>query len=96
MFEALACGMPLVSAPWCDTENLFTPGKDFLFAHSSTEMGSHLRMLLNDPSTAAAFTTQGRTTIERRHTCAHRVDELLAIHRELQSDTRAIAGGLSV
>jgi spore maturation protein CgeB len=31
-FEALACGIPLLSSPWDDTESLFTPGKDFLVA----------------------------------------------------------------
>ena len=33
MFEALACGIPLVSAPWQDTEQLFRPG-DFLWART--------------------------------------------------------------
>ncbi|TIV05438.1 MAG: glycosyltransferase, partial [Mesorhizobium sp.] len=32
MFEALACGIPLVSAPWSDVEGLFRSGTDFLFA----------------------------------------------------------------
>jgi spore maturation protein CgeB len=32
VFEALSCGIPLVSAPWEDAEHLFTPGKDFLVA----------------------------------------------------------------
>ncbi len=27
VFEALACGIPLISAPWEDRENLFTPGR---------------------------------------------------------------------
>ena len=31
-FEALACGIPLVSAPWDDAEGLFPPGRDFLVA----------------------------------------------------------------
>ncbi len=30
-FEALACGIPLLSAPWHDAEHLFRPGADFLF-----------------------------------------------------------------
>ena len=29
VFEALACGIPLVSAPWEDAEHLFSPGQDF-------------------------------------------------------------------
>src|SRR5439155_26409696 len=37
-FEALACGIPLISAPWEDREQLFRPGRDFLFATSGQEM----------------------------------------------------------
>ncbi|MCL4402793.1 MAG: glycosyltransferase, partial [Acidobacteria bacterium] len=45
VFEALACGIPLVSAPWEDAEGLFTPGKDFLVARNGAEMRNHLRAL---------------------------------------------------
>jgi spore maturation protein CgeB len=83
-FEALACGIPLVSAPWDDVEGLFHPGRDFLMAQDGAEMTHHLNHLLSHPEEAAAMAAQGRRTIEARHTCAHRVDELLAIHRELQ------------
>ena len=48
VFEALACGIPLVSAPWEDSEGLFTPGEDFLVARDGEEMKSHLRCILND------------------------------------------------
>src|SRR4051794_12253415 len=34
VFEALACGIPLVSAPWEDCEHLFQPGKDYLVART--------------------------------------------------------------
>jgi spore maturation protein CgeB len=78
-FEALACGIPLVSAPWDDAENLFTPGKDFLVARTGDEMKKHLRDLLNDPSLVEEITTHGLNTIRARHTCTHRVDELMAI-----------------
>jgi spore maturation protein CgeB len=83
VFEALACGIPLVSAPWEDSENLFSPGSDFLFARNGEEMRRHLRDLLNDQAQARELAEHGRQTVLRRHTCAHRVDELLAIHRQL-------------
>lgn len=86
VFEALACGIPLVSAPWDDSENLFTPGKDFLAARDGDEMCSHMRALLNDPAMAAELAACGRETILARHTCAHRVDELLAIAETLSGD----------
>jgi spore maturation protein CgeB len=82
-FEALACGIPLVSAPWQDTENLFKAGRDFLLARDGAEMTRMLSDVTNDPALAGALATQGLDTIRSRHTCAHRVDELLQICRSL-------------
>jgi spore maturation protein CgeB len=78
VFEALACGIPLVSAPWQDEEQLFRSG-DFLLASDGEEMTRQLQILLNDKPFADAVAAQGLETIRKRHTCAHRVDELLAI-----------------
>lgn len=78
-FEALACGIPLVCAPWDDVEGLFTPGEDYLVARDEQEMARHLRTALHEPSTVQ----HGLATIRARHTCTHRVDELLAICDEL-------------
>jgi spore maturation protein CgeB len=85
VFESLACGIPLVCAPWEDVENLFTPGKDYLIARNSKEMAGHLRDLLHDEEMAAEFATRGFETVRARHTCAHRVDELLAIYAALKN-----------
>ena len=77
MFEALACGIPLISAPWDDSEGLFRPGLDFLFATNGTHMAVLLREVLRDPALARSLAAHGRETIIARHTCGHRVDELL-------------------
>ena len=82
-FEALACGIPLVSAPWEDVENLFTPGKDFLVARNGRQMQQHLRALLCDHEMADELAAHGRQTLLQRHTCAHRVDELMQIYDDL-------------
>ncbi|HUP28292.1 MAG TPA: glycosyltransferase, partial [Chloroflexia bacterium] len=82
-FEAMACGIPLVSAPWDDVEGLFTSGEDFLVANNGEEMKHHLRTLLDDPGLANSLAQHGLHTILERHTCAHRVDELLSICSEL-------------
>ncbi len=87
VFEALACGIPLVSAPWNDTESLFTPGVDYLVAHNAAEMRQHLHDVLHDSDLASALTRHGLDTILSRHTCAHRVDELLQITEQLASPT---------
>jgi spore maturation protein CgeB len=88
-FEALSCGIPLVSAPWHDTEGLFSPGLDYLVAHDSDEMAEHLDTVLSDQDLAASLVMHGLKTIRARHTCAHRVDELLAICSELGLETAA-------
>lgn len=96
MFEALACGIPLVSAPWHDSENLFRPGVDYLVATSGEEMQRHLRAILNDAALAANLAHRGLETIRTRHSCAHRVDELLQILTTLQTaPLRRSAGGSS-
>jgi spore maturation protein CgeB len=83
-FEALACGIPLVSAPWHDAEGLFTPGRDYLVARDGDEMVRHLSALRAAPDLAAGLAAHGLATINRRHTCTHRVDELLAIDEGLR------------
>jgi spore maturation protein CgeB len=79
VFEALACGIPLVSAPWQDSEGLFRGGEDYLIAADGAAMTRHLRNLQNDPQLRAQLVASGLETIRARHSCAHRVDELLAI-----------------
>jgi spore maturation protein CgeB len=83
VFEALACGIPLLSAPWQDAEHLFTPGEDYLVARDGAEMERHMRAVAHDADLRAALTSSGLETIHARHTCAHRVDELLAIVAQL-------------
>jgi spore maturation protein CgeB len=85
VFEALACGIPLVSAPWDDAEHLFRPSTDYLVASDGAAMVRHLHDLQGDPALRASLVEHGLETIYARHTCAHRVDELLAIVGTLAS-----------
>ena len=79
VFEALACGIPLICAPWDDAEELFTPGRDYLIARDQREMEGAMRSLRGDRALASELSKQGRATVLARHTCGHRVDELLTI-----------------
>ncbi|WP_296038285.1 glycosyltransferase [uncultured Agrobacterium sp.] len=81
VFEALACGIPLISAPWKDDEGLFRPGQDYLTVSNGGEMKEALRSVLSDPMLAAQLVKSGAETIRDRHTCAHRVSELFDILR---------------
>jgi spore maturation protein CgeB len=85
----MACGIPLVCSPWEDAEGLFRPGRDYLVAHSSEEMREAMREILTDPALAARLRASGLETIRARHTCAHRVEELLAIEAELRGASPA-------
>jgi len=85
VFEALACGVPLLSAPWSDAEHLFRPGEDFLFAHDAVAMTRALRAVRDDADLRASLVASGLQTIRARHTCAHRADELLSIAGALQT-----------
>jgi spore maturation protein CgeB len=83
VFEALACAIPLVSGPWDDDDGLFTPGRDYLVAEDGVEMRRHLSLLVNDAHARSELSRHGRATILARHTCAHRVDELIAVAGDL-------------
>lgn len=83
LFEALACGIPLVSSFWNDVEHLFTSGKDYLVARNGQEMQQHLRRVLNDRSLSEDLAAHGLETIRSRHTCVHRVDQLLEIYDQI-------------
>lgn len=83
VFEALACGIPLVCSPWSDSEGLFRPGKDYLQAADGQEMRRHLADVLNDQALAADLAQSGLETIRARHSCDHRVSQLLEIVSEI-------------
>jgi spore maturation protein CgeB len=78
VFEALACGIPLVSAPWSDCEGLFPEGC-WLMAKNGNDMRAHLRVVLHDSALRGALVSRGLDAIRTRHTTAHRADQLLAI-----------------
>lgn len=82
VFEALACGIPLVSAPWRDTEGLFREG-DFMLVRNGEEAKRGMRALLAEPARASEQARRGRETLLHRHTCAHRARELVEIARSV-------------
>ena len=78
VFEAMACGIPLVSAPWSDSEGLFPEGTYFSAADGA-QMKRTLRMLLADRELSSATVEAGLRAIRERHTCRHRAEQLLGI-----------------
>jgi spore maturation protein CgeB len=82
VFEALACGIPLVSAPWLDSEGLFRPG-DYVVAETPAEMMSELHRFATDEDARREQAERGLQSILARHTCDHRAAQLLEILDEL-------------
>ena len=95
VFEALACGIPLVCSPWSDAEGLFTPGRDYLVAKDGAAMTAHLRALAAEPALRAELAAHGLATIRARHTCAHRAAELLAIAGRLAASPAMSQGAVA-
>jgi spore maturation protein CgeB len=84
VFEAMACGAPLVCAPWNDAEQLFRPGEDYLVAKDGTQMILMLEELLRDEGARKQLSANGISAINSKHTCRHRAEQLEEICRELE------------
>lgn len=83
MFEAFACGMPLLCSPWSDTEMLFKPGQDYLCVPDGHAMRAEISMLLRDDLAREQLASQALSTIRRRHTCQLRALQFLDMCEEL-------------
>lgn len=84
VFEALACGIPLLSAPWDDCEELFLAGRDFIMARDEAGMREAMRALVSDAGLRHALARSGLERIRERHSCAHRALELISIAQLLR------------
>ncbi len=74
LFEAGACGVPIISDSWEGLDTFFTPGEEILVAASPAEVTELLQDL---PETQrAAIGARARAAVLARHTAAHRALEL--------------------
>jgi spore maturation protein CgeB len=74
LFEAAACGVPIISDAWPGLETFFVPGRDILVSSSTGETLRLLRELPDDERLAIA--DRARTRVTATHTAAHRAAEL--------------------
>jgi spore maturation protein CgeB len=82
LFEAAACGVPIISDWWPGLETIFVPGKHILLARSSRDVLRYLHEIPDRERLQIAL--RAREHLLARHTAAHRaialegyVDELL-------------------
>jgi spore maturation protein CgeB len=83
MFEAMACGVPLICSPWMDAEGLFRRGEDYLCVADGRAMRSEIHNLLKDEAARRQIADNALATIQERHTCAQRAADLVRICEEL-------------
>lgn len=79
VFEALACGAPLLCSPWNDAESLFRPGQDYVCAPDGKAMRAEIQRLLHDDAARRQLAASGLETVRARHTCRHRAEQLVDI-----------------
>lgn len=89
LFEAAACGTPIISDPWAGLETIFIPGEEILIAHSSEEALRFLREIPDDERRELGERARQRVLAE--HTARHRAQELESYALELLSKSAALA-----
>jgi spore maturation protein CgeB len=74
LFEAAACGTPIVSDWWDGLESVLVPGEEILVARDEGDVLAYVREL--GESERRAIGERARRRVLREHTAAHRAEEL--------------------
>jgi spore maturation protein CgeB len=74
LFEAAACGTPIISDYWSGLESFFELGKEILIVRTAEDMTLFLRQIPDEQARAIGQTARARVLSE--HTSAHRAREL--------------------
>jgi spore maturation protein CgeB len=80
LFEAAACGTPIISDYWEGIESLFEPGKEILIAGSAEEVIRYLQGIPEDERVKIGVSARNR--VLKSHTAAHRAFELETYYKE--------------
>ena len=83
LLEALACGVPLISTHWEDSESFFTPGKDYLVTNDKSETEELIRLLQGNSLFRSTLITHGQRTIASRFSAEQRALDLKHIYTTL-------------
>ena len=76
LFEAAACGTPIISDRWLGLDEIFTPGEEILTARTSEDVLQILREMPESDARAIGERARGRVLAE--HTASHRAAQLEA------------------
>lgn len=79
LFEAAACGTPIVSDCWEGLDKFFEPGKEIFIARTAQDV---IRVLDRDPDELRSVSAASQQRVLSEHTAAHRGEELIALIEE--------------
>jgi spore maturation protein CgeB len=82
LFEAAACGTPIISDAWDGLETLFSPGREILLPDGPEAVLAALRTTSDEDRTKLG--AAGRRRILAAHTAGHRAAEFEALLRQAQ------------
>jgi spore maturation protein CgeB len=91
LFEAAACGTPIVSDSWDGLADVLAPGREILVARTAAEALAHVRE--TPDAERRALGTRARARVLAQHTAAHRAEELEGYVGELLGRDRLPATG---
>jgi spore maturation protein CgeB len=77
LFEAAACGVPVITDEWAGLEEFFAPGEEILVARNSTDVLNILETTSSDRRDQIA--QAARQHVLAHHTAMHRAAELEAL-----------------
>jgi spore maturation protein CgeB len=93
LFEAAACGIPILSDEWEGIEYFFEPGREILIARTTGHVMDALAM---PPEKLALIARAGRERVLAAHTAARRALELENILEAAVSLPVETAGGAEI
>ncbi|MDB6088166.1 MAG: hypothetical protein JWN85_950 [Gammaproteobacteria bacterium] len=82
LFEAAACGTPLLSDGWEGLERFFLPGEEILIADTTADALTALDL---SDAELARIGAAGRERVLSEHTSAHRAGQLLALLEDVRT-----------
>mgnify|MGYP001033092327 CR=1 FL=1 len=83
LFEAAACGTPIISDDWEGLDTFFIPDEEILICHSPEDVSDILVNMKDDQRRAIG--ERARARVLTAHTARHRADELIAYAREARA-----------
>ena len=86
LFEAAACGTPILTDDWDGLDQFFTPGEEILVAHDTAEAMAALDL---PDATLLAIARRARERTLAEHTAQQRAREMVAAFEQARAGVAA-------